>query len=64
MEAYGVASNPRKYAGQIVREIREILARNKDWFQCFYKPKPKYLGESIPVNGNGDITNDKKDELI
>ena len=26
------------------------------------KPKPKYLGEAIPVSGNGNVTNDKKDE--
>lgn len=59
IEAYGVASNPRKYAGQSIREIREILARDKDFIKCIYKPKPQYLGEVIPVSGNGDLTNDK-----
>ena len=59
IEAYGVKSNPRKYSGQVVREIREIAARNKDWFSCIFKPTPKYLGETIPVSGNGDSTNDK-----
>ena len=59
VEAYGVPSNPRKYAGQLFREIREIFARDKDFIKCIYKPNPKYLGESIPVSGNGDITNDK-----
>ena len=59
VEAYGVPSNPRKYGGQLFREIREIFARDKDFIKCTYKPNPKYLGESIPVSGNGDITNDK-----
>lgn len=59
IEAYGVGSDPRKYAGQAYRELREILARNKDFVKCIFKPEPTYLGETIPVNGNGDVTNDK-----
>ena len=31
INAYGVNSNPKKYSGQIFREVREILARNKDF---------------------------------
>ena len=52
-------SNPREYAGQFLREIREILARDKDFLKCIFKLKPTYLGKTIPVSGNGDITNDK-----
>lgn len=59
IEAYGVNSDPRKYQGQLFREIREILARNKDFINCIIKPEPTYLGETIPVNGDGNITNDK-----
>ena len=59
IEAYGVNSDPRKYAGQAYRELREILARNKDFVKCIFKPEPTYLGEAIPVSGNGDVTNDK-----
>ena len=59
LEAYGVASNPRSYAGQLYRDIREILARNKDFVYGFFKPEPTYLGEAIPVWGNGNATNDK-----
>lgn len=58
LEAYGVASDPRQYTGQSYREIREILARVKDFLYVIIKPKPTYLGDSIPVSGNGDITND------
>lgn len=59
LEAYGVNSDPQTYAGQTMRELREILARDKDWFKCIIKPKPTYLGDTIPVSGNGDATNDK-----
>ena len=59
INAYGVNSNPKKYSGQIFREVREILARNKDFIYTIIKPKPTYLGESINVSGSGDITNDK-----
>lgn len=59
IEAYGVSSDFHNYAGQTMRECREILARCKDWAMCIFKPEPKYLGEAIPVSGNGDLTNDK-----
>ena len=62
IEAYGVNSDPRRYVGETYRELREFLARNKDFFSCIFKPKPKYLGEAIPVSGSGDLTNDKKEE--
>lgn len=60
IEAYGVASDPRQYVGAAYREIREVLARNKDFVQCVFKPEPTYLGEVIPVFGNGNVTNDKE----
>lgn len=59
LEAYGVGADPRQYVGAVYRELREILARNKDFVKCLLKPEPTYLGETIPVSGNGDITNDK-----
>lgn len=58
LDAYGVASDPREYAGQRVRDVREILARVKDFFYVIIKPEPTYLGDTIPVSGNGDMTND------
>lgn len=60
LECYGVGADPRKYEGQFMREIREIAARDKDFVKCILKSKPTYLGETIPVSGNGDVTNDKK----
>ena len=63
IEAYGVASDPREYRGQVVRELREVLARDKDFFKCIIKPEPTYLGDTIPVSSNGDATNDKKGDF-
>lgn len=60
LEAYGVKANPREYAGQMMRDFREVLARDKDFVMCILKPKSKFLGDPILINGNGDITNDKE----
>ena len=57
LEAYGVASDPRGYVGQTMRDIREILARNKDFLNTIFWPEPTYLGQEIPISGDGDVTN-------
>ena len=59
LDAYGVGADPRQYVGATYRELREILARNKDFVKCIFKPEPTYLGDTIPVSGDGDVTNDK-----
>ncbi len=58
LEAYGVSSDLNTYGGQTARDVREVLARCKDFAMCILKPEPTYLGEAIPVSGNGDLTND------
>ena len=58
LRAYGIKADKRKYKKQTYRELREILARNKDFFKCILKPKPQFLGEEILITGDGDITND------
>ena len=59
LDAYGVVANRRYYYNQLKRDIREFVARIKDYIKCIIRPKSKYLGEVIPVNGDGNITNDK-----
>ncbi len=59
LEAYGVAAKANSYSGQSYRDFREMLARVKDFFYVIFNPEPTYLGEAIPVDGNGDLTNDK-----
>lgn len=64
VEAYGVASDYRSYSGQGGREMREILARVKDFAFSYLEPEPTYGGEAIPISGNGDLTNDGKTEFV
>lgn len=59
LDAYGVSSDYRTYAGQTMRDIREIMARVKDFGSTIFIPEPTFLGEAIPISGNGDITNDE-----
>ena len=59
LDAYGASSDLNVYVGQTIRDIREVLARNKDFFKCIIKPEPKYLGDVIPISGSGDLTDDQ-----
>lgn len=56
LDVIGISANDTSYSGNIYREIREVLAREKDFFQCIFKPEPTYLGDTIDINGNGQIT--------
>lgn len=58
LEVYGVAADYRKYSGQLARDIREVLARVKDFGMTIFLPEPTYLGEAIPISGNGESTHD------
>lgn len=60
IDAYGVAADYRTYSGQLMRDIREVLARVKDFGICIVKPEPTFLGDAIPIFGDGNITNDEK----
>ena len=55
--SYGFPSNQRNYINQEKREIREILARTKDFFKILLKSPSKYSGKEINLQGNGDLTN-------
>ncbi len=59
MEAAGISSSLRTYTRQPYFDVREAAARVKDTLWCIFKPRPTYLGESISIFGNGDITNDR-----
>jgi vancomycin permeability regulator SanA len=59
IEAYGIPSDRYVYAGSAYRETREKIARVKDFFYAaVFKPKPTYLGDSIPIWGDGRDTQD------
>lgn len=57
IEAYGVASDYQTFGGQFARDCREVLARAKDLATTIFKPLPTYLGEAIPISGDGTATN-------
>lgn len=62
LEAYGVpADGMYNYAlsVRLYNNTREALARTKDFFWCIISPEPTYLGEVIPINSSGSLTNDK-----
>ena len=56
LEAYGVSADLRSYRGQAYRDLREDLARFKDFFTAQLQPLPTYLGEAIPLSGSGSLT--------
>ncbi len=57
LDAVGVVSYERDYDNkQTYRDLREVAARCKDFVYCIFKPKPTYLGEVIPINGDGELS--------
>ena len=60
MESAGVACDQAVYPRDRYRKLREMLARVKDFGYTILKPRPTFLGDVIPVSGNGDLTNDKQ----
>jgi vancomycin permeability regulator SanA len=59
IEAKGVpAEGYEKYSQYYGNEynVREYLARAKDFVKWIIKPEPKYLGDKIPIDGDGRQT--------
>jgi len=60
LDAYGIASDKQSYRGMARFEAREVLARAKDFALVnVFKPKPTYLGDTIPISGDGRLTADR-----
>lgn len=58
LDAYGFDREELKYP--ITNDMRESLARVKDFFWCIAKPEPTYLGEEIPIKtASATLTDDK-----
>lgn len=47
--AMGAAADQNAYAGQEKREIREVLARDKDFVKWIFKPQPTFMGDAVPI---------------
>jgi len=58
MEAVGVAADVRPYRGAVYREIREVVARDKDFLWGIFKPRTATGGDIIPITGDGRVTDD------
>ena len=56
IKAVGVGADQKKYSGRVHREVREVLARDKDFVKCIIKPEPTFLGDELPIDGDGKIT--------
>ena len=54
--AVGVGSDQEIYRGQPERELREVLARNKDYFKGHKKPASVIGGKTIPISGSGVLS--------
>lgn len=57
LDAYGVAADKRSYRDMDKYRLREVLARNKDFYLSrIWKPVPPDLGDKIPITGDGRVT--------
>lgn len=48
VDSFGIASEGEDYAGQMARDFREFLARNKDFVKCIFKPQATYMEKELP----------------
>lgn len=49
LEAWGVAADGQNYPGQTMRDVREILARDKDFLWAILQPEAAILGDPEPL---------------
>ena len=55
----GVSASLERYGRQLYYDVREYVARCKDFVLTLFNANPVFLGEPIDINGSGDVTNDK-----
>lgn len=56
VDAIGFVADKQHYLFMVRNNIRESLARIKAFFNVLLHSNPKFLGDKIPVSGNGMIT--------
>ena len=56
IDAVGISSDNRVYAGSVGREVREVLARYKDMFQAAKRTAPETEVKPVSLNSNGNLT--------
>ena len=58
LDAVGYGVDQDRFRGRSLRSwhLREYLARVKAFYSIVFKPKPRYLGDKIPITGDGRAT--------
>ena len=56
MNAVGVPAIKVDRTGQRMRDLREILSRDKAYVDCIRKEKPKVTGDKVDMEKSGDLT--------
>lgn len=59
IEAYGVAAE-QQASTTLITNLRESVARVKDYFSCAFHMEPTVLGEPIPISGSAKLSDDKE----
>lgn len=58
LKAEGLATSSERFPSASFNKKREILARNKSFFEVLFNIKPQFLGPQIPITGNSDLSFD------
>lgn len=59
IEAYGVSAEQEADTA-LITNLRESVARMKDYFSCAFHLEPTVLGEPIPISGSAKLSDDKE----
>ena len=59
IEAYGVPAEQEANTA-LITNLRESVARVKDYFSCAFHLEPTVLGEPIPISGSAKLSDDKE----
>jgi SanA protein len=61
LDSRGIASDTMRYPGMEYYQFRELGARMKAlWQASIWGSKPEFLGDTIPIEGDGVLTDDGK----
>lgn len=56
IDVTGYSANDIDVSGYTARRVREFLATDKDFVQSIFRLKPTYLGDEIPITGDGHLS--------
>ena len=59
INADGCIARYDRYEGQFYRDMREVLARDKDFFLSIFWPNSDMPKQTISLKENGDLTNER-----